>query len=266
MPQLHAAGSLHWGGILISVVSDDFRFSYDVANRLKRFGAPFEHVDPEQGIPKGTMVIIKKGQPRVIMEGSRFTIYGEPEDTSVKAWLVSGGLTDWNRDVFIGIDPGEAPGIAIFSGNTRITTALAPTPESVAFYTRTLSQLVGKKRVNVRIGDGDPTNRDRTIRAVWSTCNQVEMVDERRTSKQAGSDEEAASIIGMTKGEIVKERPEVIPSEGELRNIQRKSRLQSGGHTTISRLLAESVARGEKSMEEAIELQRRAEKGRKASE
>ncbi len=249
---------------MISVVSDDFRFSYDVANRLKRFGASFEHVDPGQNIPKGTMVVIKKGRPMVIMEGSRFTIYGEPEDATVKAWLVSGGLTDWNSDVYLGIDPGETPGIAIFSNNRRIATARARTPESVSFYTRTLAALVGTKKVNVRIGDGDPTNRDRIIRAVWSTCNQVEVVDERRTSKQAGSDEEAASLIGMTRGELLTERPEVLPSEGELRNIQRKSRLQSGGHTTISRLLAEAVARGEKSMEDAIEQQKSAEKSRKS--
>ncbi len=249
---------------MISVVSDDFRFSYDVANRLRRFGASFEHVDPAQDIPMGTMVIIKKGHSRVIMEGSRFTIYGEPEDTSIKAWLVSGGLTDWTKDVYLGIDPGDRPGIAIFSGNRRIATAIAPSPELVSYYTRTLSSLVGRSHVNVRIGDGDPTNRDRIIRAIWPTCNQVEVVDERRTSKQAGSDEEAASLIGMTRGELLAERPELQPSEGELKNIQRRSRLLSGGSTTISRLLAGSVARGEKSMEEAIEMQRNSEKKKRS--
>lgn len=246
---------------MISVVSDDFRFSFDVANRLKRYGAAFEHVDPSGRIPEGTIVIIKKGQPRVILEGSRFTIYGEPEDTSTKAWLVSRGLTDWTKDVYLGIDPGERPGIAIFSANRRIATAVAQSPESVSYYTRTLMALVGRKRVNVRIGDGDPTNRNRIIRAVWSTCNQVEVVDERRTSKQAGSDEEAASLIGMTRGDIVTERPEIMPSDGELRNIQRKSRLSSGD-TTISRQLAEAVARGEKSMDQAIEEQRGSERKR----
>lgn len=249
---------------MISVVSDDFRFSYDVANRLKRYGASFQHVDPAQNVPTGTMVVIKKGQPRVILEGSRFTIYGEPEDTSTKAWLVSRGLTDWTSDVYIGIDPGESPGIAIFSTGRRIATAVAPTPESVSYYTRTLASLVGRKRVNVRIGDGDPTNRNRIIRAVWSTSNHIEMVDERRTSKQAGSDEEAASLIGMTRGETVSEKPELLPSEGEIRNIQRKSRLSSGGLTTISRKLAEDVARGEKSMDEAIRQHNGHERKRKS--
>jgi hypothetical protein len=92
----------------------------------------------------------------------------------------------------------------------------------------------------------------------------VEVVDERRTSKQAGSDEEAASLIGMTRGELLAERPELQPSEGELKNIQRRSRLLSGGSTTISRLLAGSVARGEKSMEEAIEMQRNSEKKKRS--
>lgn len=198
----------------------------------------------------------------MILEGSRFTIYGEPEDTSTKAWLVSSGLTDWTKDVFIGIDPGERPGIAIFSANRRVATAIARSPETVSYYTRTLAALVGRKKVNVRIGHGDPTNRDRIIRAVWSTCNQIEVVDERRTSKQARSDQEAASLIGMTRGELVVERPEILPSEGEVRNIQRKSRLSSGGDTTISRQLAEAVARGEKSMDEAIEEQRGSERRR----
>ncbi len=248
---------------MISVVSDDFRFSYAVASRLRHLGTPFEHIDPSTKIPHGTSVVIKKGQPRVIMEGDRFTIYGAPEDTTTKAWLVSNGLTDWSSDVVVGIDPGERPGIAIFSGGRRVATAIAPSPESVSFYTKTLASLVGRRRVFVRIGDGDPTNRDRIIRSVWPSSGRIEMVDERRTSRQAGSDEEAASLIGMTAGEFLVDRPEITPSEGELRNIQRKSRLISGGLTTISRSLAGEVARGERTMEEAIERQRSAERGRR---
>lgn len=50
--------------------------------------------------------------------------------------------------------------------------------------------------------------------------------------------------------------PDVRPSDGEIREIQRRSRIRSSGRITISKELARQVATGEKEMDEAIEEQK----------
>jgi hypothetical protein len=239
---------------MIGIVSEDFKFLYDVSVKLKRLGVQFRVISYGETIPRGTSVVIKKGMPKVIVDGLRIMIYGNAEEASAKAWLIANGLTHLDEDVYVGIDPGVRPGVAIFSSTKRIVTAIASSPEHVSYFTNVLSSLVGRERVRVRIGNGDPTNRDRIIRAIWKRCGTIELVDERRTSRLR-SHEEAATLIGMSSGVRVTSMPEVRPSEGEIREIQRRSRLRSGGLTTISRSRAVAVARGESSMEDAIRLQ-----------
>jgi hypothetical protein len=58
----------------------------------------------------------------------------------------------------------------------------------------------------------------------------------------------------------LEEPPEVEPTPGELRDIQRLSRIESQGSVTISTALAHSVAMGEKTISQAISEQRRRER------
>ncbi|MBX8633581.1 MAG: hypothetical protein M1351_01705 [Candidatus Thermoplasmatota archaeon] len=245
---------------MIYIVSDDFKFSYDVSKIFRSLNVRYSQPLSEREVPQGNTIVVKKGQPRVILQGSRFTIYGNAEETARKAWLIQNGLVDWKSVAYVGVDPGERPGIAIYSAGRRIMVTSASSPEAVSKFTQVLSSIIGKENVIVRVGHGDPTNRDRIVRSVWSSSSYVEIVDERKTSRIARSDSEAAAIICVTPGVRMKEKPVVRPSDGELKDIQRRSRLKSGGDTTISRRLAQSVATGKRTMEEAILAQRSAEK------
>jgi hypothetical protein len=60
----------------------------------------------------------------------------------------------------------------------------------------------------------------------------------------------------MTPGYRPYSRQKVEPCDGEIRNIQRISRLESNGMLTVSKDLASKVATGELSMDQAIDLQR----------
>jgi len=247
---------------LLVIQSDDFKFYYDVAARLRHLGIPFTHIGSSDAIPAGGSLVLKRGEEGVFSTGGRITLTGDSESVSVRAWLVFNGLVDMHSRVCVGIDPGERPGIAVLVEGKQIVTATAPYPEAAAFYTAVLSSLVGREKLLVRIGNGDPTNRDRIIGAVWEGAGRVEMVDERRTSRMSGSDEEAALLIGRSKGEAVRQRPDVSPSIGEIKNIQRRSRLSSGGLATLSRQYAEAVAKGEYTMDEALSIQLKANRKR----
>lgn len=224
----------------------------------------FYQVASDLSVPEEARIIVKKGEHGVIVENNRFVVYGDAEGCSTKAWLIHNGLVDWKTGVIVGVDPGERPGIAIYSGEARVAVVSASSPEDVSRYTQVLSSMLGTSGVMVRIGNGDPTNRNRIVRSVWSSCSCVEVVDEKSTSRIAGSDVEAAAIIARTRGIRLKKLPEISPTDGEIRNIQRRSRLNSGGLTTISRSIAKCVATGECTLDEAIRKQQSADGKRKS--
>ncbi len=107
-----------------------------------------------------------------------------------------------------------------------------------------------------RVGHGDRTNRNRVIKAIWNTVDDVEIVDERNTTRRTEEpDADAAISIAMAPGFRMPFPPEIEPTPGELRDIQRISRIESGGRMTISADLAEMVAKGELTLPEALTVQ-----------
>ena len=85
----------------------------------------------------------------------------------------------------------------------------------------------------------------------------VEIVDETSTSEgRAAPDIAAAKSISKTRGARISKKLDIRPSMGEIRDIQRISRIESDGELTISRSLARQVARGDMDLEEAIKVQR----------
>src|SRR5438094_627327 len=74
------------------------------------------------------------------------------------------------------------------------------------------------------------------------------------------ADVDAAIDIAKSSGRRVEPPSEIRPTPGEVREIQRRSRLDSGGVVTISSELAGAVARGDLSLEEAISRARQKER------
>src|SRR3989454_483683 len=117
------------------------------------------------------------------------------------------------------------------------------------------------KDIRVRVGLGDPTNRDRILKALARDALRVEVVDEAGTThRTAQPDVDAAIDIAKSSGRGVEAPVEIRPTPGEVREIQRRSRLDSGGVVTISSELAGAVARGDLTLEEAITRAKRKER------
>ena len=114
-------------------------------------------------------------------------------------------------------------------------------------------------RITVRIGDGSTTLRNRISNCCLARDLAVEFVDERRTSRGISRHHHhaAATRIALIDGVRINHRQQVSPADGELRELQRRSRRMSDGRITISRNLAKSVAVGRLTMDEALERQRR---------
>jgi hypothetical protein len=89
---------------------------------------------------------------------------------------------------------------------------------------------------------------------------QVEIVDERGTTPRSDMpDQEAAIGIAFIRGHPAKRKYSISPSPGEIKDLQTRSRVQSKGKITISKSLADRVAKGEMTLDEAIKRQENAQ-------
>ena len=241
---------------IIGVMTEDFNFFYDVVQILKRGGEPFISLGINDPIPLSVGVILTSKKERAIVEFPKVVASKDPQHAVNLAMSVLKGGESFDLAV-VGIDPGLRPGMAVIADGKLILKMSVLSPERVADELSEISSYIGFSRLMVRIGHGDPTNRNRTICAIWDLVDSIEIVDETSTTAKVESpDVEAALRIAQTPGEQVLERPSICPSEGEIREIQRLSRIESDGRITISYDLARAVATGVMSLREAIESQR----------
>ena len=162
------------------------------------------------------------------------------------------------RTLVAGIDPGSRPGLAIIGDGRVLVAETVGSPERVADEIDRFRRCFRHERLIARVGHGDRTNRNRVIRSIWNSVDDVEVVDETSTTRRTEEpDADAAVSIALGSGYRLPFPPEVRPTPGEVRDIQRLSRIESGGRVTISSELAESVAKGEISLPEALRAQDR---------
>src|SRR3989454_2291595 len=160
--------------------------------------------------------------------------------------------SEW-EELRIGVDPGREPGVAIIGDGEVIDTRIAASPEAVAFHVRQAVRTFPAKDIRVRVGLGDPTNRDRILKALARDQLRVEVVDEAgATHRTPQPDVDAAIDIAKNSGRRVEPPGEIRPTPGEGREIQRRAPPASGGGGTISAGLAGAVARGGAPPAEAI--------------
>ncbi|MEM2944356.1 MAG: hypothetical protein QW083_01990 [Methanomassiliicoccales archaeon] len=242
---------------IIGIMTEDFKFFHELVCRLKEKGEPFVSLGFSDVIPSAVGVIITTEHEIDKVEFSSIVANDDPHQAiDIALGRLKGG--EEFGTLVIGIDPGSRPGIAVFGDRKLIFSEVVSFPEQVAGILDHVLSCYPHSRSVVKIGHGDRTNRNRVIRAIWEKVDEVYVVDESNTTRRTDSpDVDAAVSIALSVGKRICEVPEVTPTAGEIRDIQRLSRLHSQGKVTISSDLAEAVAKGLMSLDEAVELQAR---------
>jgi hypothetical protein len=245
---------------VIGLYTEDFRFFHDVVRLLKDKGEPFVSLGKDASVPSSVGVVITTEAERGKLRFSKVVALDDPEEAIGMAHCILVGGTRY-RTILVGIDPGKSTGLAVFGEGRLLASETVDSPEQVAeALTKILKCLVFVRSI-ARVGHGDPTRGNRIIRSIWSMFDAVERVDETGTTVRADEpDVEAAKRIAMSKGERLEAPPLIEPTPGEVRDIQRLSRIESQGSVTISSELAHSVATGERTLAQAISDQRRSER------
>lgn len=237
---------------IIGLVTEDFRFFHLMVRLMKERHEPFVSLGLKDPVPDSVGAVITTNHERDQVRFHTVVSDGDPEVAFKAARSLLRGKR-FSRLV-VGIDPGRTPGIAVIGDGRIIDTELVYCPEDVAETLSRMTRNLDYGKLLVRIGNGDPTNRNRIIHSVWPLVDGVEIADEARTTKRTDTpDIDAAIMIAFTSGEKVEVQPEVCPTPGEVRDIKRLSRIAAGGRFTISTETASRVALGKISLAEAVE-------------
>jgi len=243
---------------IVAIITEDFSLFYDLVRELKRAKVPFVSLSFDDAIPSNVGIVLTTLEEAPRIQFHEKLAVGKLTDIQAiigEAKRRMRGVETYGR-LIIGIDPGVRPGFAVVSAGAVLYTTQLSRPEDVAETTKNILALYPAREVVVRVGHGDPTNRNRIINAIHGLSLRIEIVDEHRTTKRTEfPDINAAINIALMSGHTVTGPIAVAPTIGELKNIQRESRLASDGMVTISTHLAERVAKGQLTLEEAILLQ-----------
>ena len=263
---------------IVGIITENFSVYYDLVKALKARSIPFVSLSFADLIPANVGVIITTEKETDNIEFEHKVEIPENHD-EVKdiqyainvALNTLSGKEHYNH-LIIGIDPGKRPGVAVIGDGETVNLFQVGTPEDVGNTVRQILRTYPAYDLRIRIGHGAPTHRNRIINTLFDlfeaatgtgeipTIIPIEIVDETSTTlKPGGTDTEAAKNIAFTKGVRVVSRYigkyKIEPTEGELHDIQRRSRIESKGAVTISMDLAEKVAKGEFTLQKAILLQ-----------
>jgi len=244
----------------LGVYTKDFSLYHDVVKELKNRKLTYVLLSSPKNIPKKIGVILTSKKDISDLKSHRTVIVDSYDsiDHAIDVALQKLTGKEVYSKVYIGIDPGERPGIAIIGDEVLLQKIHTNAPEEVFHWIKRLLNVYPSKEVCIRIGHGSIIIRNRIINSLIPLHIPIEIVDETSTtsSQQIGrldrDREAAASIAQLSGGKVHKNLP-LIPTRGAIKNIQKQSRQLTEGKYTISKETAIQVLKGKKSLIEAIE-------------
>jgi hypothetical protein len=242
----------------IGIMTSDFRLFYDLAEAMKSMGLQFTSLTFKGAVPPHVGVVLTSAQE---LDGVFFEPKLAADCGNVKAAIRRSLIVLSGREradvLHVGVDPGETPGIAVVFKNRTLETQMARSPEDAAERVLWICADYGAEKTVVRIGNGDEDNRNRILRLVCGKVDRCEIVDEKTTSSPSTTDMDSAATIARTWGYSITEPARVSPRPGKVRDLQRKSRIESNGSLTLSKAEAKAVADGRMTMEEAVRMRKK---------
>ena len=248
----------------LGLLTADFSVYYDLVQALRARNIAFVTLQAGAAIPDHVGVVVTTREEAQGLSGRPFAVvpFSDVDETIAEATRL---LLDPGpfRMCIIGIDPGERPGVAVLADGRVLRLVHVRSPEAVHEVVRSALSTIPAARFVLRVGNGAPTFRDRILATLGGFDAALELVDETRSTPAdyhgpAERDTGAATNIALTPGvplALSDLRP-ARPTVGELRDIQRKSRVHSQGALTITRSLARNVALGHITLDQAVDQMR----------
>jgi len=247
----------------LGVYTKDFALYYDLLKVLRKRKIPYVSLSSIHHIPSNIKVILTSNRELHDIKSSKVIAadaYDNIEHAVDLALQMLIGKDIYSK-VYIGIDPGDYPGIAVVGDDILLHKTSADNPEKVVNIIKRFLKEYPATQTIIRIGHGSITTRNRIINSLIVLGVPIEIVDETKTtsSKQTTRkerDREAAAAIALMHGGKVQSRLPLEPTKGEIRNLQERSRKMANGQFSISEKTAKEVLNGKISLTEAIEQEK----------
>ena len=247
----------------VGVYTKNFTLYYDLLKGLRKRKIPYVSLSSINNIPSKIGVIITSNNELHDFKSAKVIAADAYEniDHAIDLALQMLKGKDLYSNIYIGIDPGEYPGIAVVGDDVLLYKISIENPEKVANIVKKLLKEYPSNQTIIRIGHGSIIIRNRIINSLISLEIPIEIVDETKTStkkqtSRPNRDSESAAAIAFMRGGKVQKRLPLEPTKGEIRNIQERSRKMTNGQFSISEKTALDVLNGKLSLTEAIELEK----------
>ena len=240
----------------LAIRTSNFQLSYKLIKQLRSRNINFDVIDPAEKL--SSKEVIWFAESHEILENEHF---GKAIPTNIDsidasidlALLTMKGLSNPKQLIF-GIVPGPYPGLAWLADGVFIGVSQLQSIEEIREKIISISHAIQSQSMLIRIGDGDPLIRDRIVNICVTNNWNIEIVDERRTSRGLHRHNHSISALRISSmsGIRVWELRDIEPSSGQVKEIQRQSRKLSNGLFTISFEQARKVAKGYLSLQEIV--------------
>jgi hypothetical protein len=247
----------------LGVYTKDFSLYYDLLKILRKRKIPYVSLSSLKNIPSKIGVIITSNSELHDLKYSK-VIAADAYDTINHAVDLALQMLigkDLYSKLFIGIDPGEYPGIAVVGDELLLYKTSVDDPEKVVKNVKRVLKEYPANQTIIRIGHGSINIRNRIINSLITLGIPIEIVDETKTTpyqqtKRPQRDKDAAAAIALIHGGRVQSKLPLEPTRGEIRIIQERSRKLTNGSFSISEKTAIDVINGKISLSEAIEKEK----------
>jgi hypothetical protein len=244
----------------LGVFTKDFSLYHDIIKVLKKRNIAYVSLSSLDDIPKRIGVILTSQKELDSISSQKSVAADTYDSIDLAVDLAVQKLTgkELYSKIFIGIDPGERPGIAIVGDDILLQKMQVDAPENVVVEIKRFLRVYPAKEICIRIGHGSTITRNRIINSLIPLEIPIEIVDETRTTpsqqkRRCVRDGEAAAAIVLLSGGRVQTTLPLEPTRGAIKNVQKRSRQLTEGRFTISEKTAVQVLKGEVSLLEAIQ-------------
>lgn len=246
----------------LGIYTKNFSLYHDLLKVLKKRKIPYVSLSSIHHIPSKIGVILTSHnelhdiKSQKVIAADAYDTIDHAVDLALQMLI---GKELYSK-IYIGIDPGEKPGIAVVGDDVLLQKMNVETPEKVVTIVKRLLKEYPATETLIRIGHGSIITRNRIINSLIPIEVPIEIVDESKTTvtqqtKRPDRDSKAAAAIAMLTGGKVQRHLPLEPTKGDIRNIQERSRKLTNGRFTISEETALEVLKGKISLQEAVKLE-----------
>ncbi|MHA2141361.1 MAG: hypothetical protein ACXADC_03020 [Candidatus Thorarchaeota archaeon] len=246
----------------VAVATRNPKVRYLAVNLLKRLGIGFVLCVPDDRRCSQSQVVLTTEGEASQFHATHLVVVDEALNEDTTAIEIMLGLFDvrYPSVIAIGIDPGMKFGLALTADGAAIYTMTASTPYTAVKYTLHWIDVVKQHFENsvlVRVGTGSRLYSAlylREIKERVTTGMQIEMVDERHTTRVGASDKSSAALIAVRKGRLVIDNDLYLEAkEGYIESLKRFVTKVTEGRLSLTSAQASAVLQNEMTLEEILD-------------